>query len=412
MRALNWGTSFAIFLNGIFIGLQTNYMASSSSEVVPAFYRICEILFGCFFFTELGIRIYAYRRTFFSMPSWRWNVFDVILVLMQFVEVASMIFTDYENASNLPDTSWMRVLRILRLLRILRVVRLMQFVAELNVIISSVIASMKSLCWTMLLLVLMLYIVAVFFTQIFGTYRLGVYSQEVTQESIDMLAPHWGSLVRSISSLYMAILGGIDWIDVALPLADEISPFLAFLFALYITFAMLAMMNVITGVFVDAAVKHSEVDRDTDFLRAACDVFKRSDPDQSGDISFDEFAEALVDPQFKNYLLNYGIDPADAITLFSLLDKDGSRSLEFGELLEGMLRLRAGMTFIDMQKLVKINEVQNHRWSDWASKLEDQLGRIDCSVRNLADVRAGTPKVSPAGNGPRMDWCVSEEDLG
>eukprot|EP00913_Durusdinium_trenchii_P003197 g2957.t1 len=62
--------------------------------------------------------------------------------------------------------------------------------------------------------------------------------------------------------------GGVDWNDLSLPL-EPISPIMSLIFALYIAFAVplfsrqtvLAMMNVVTGVFVESALGSAREDR-------------------------------------------------------------------------------------------------------------------------------------------------------
>ena len=52
----------------------------------------------------------------------------------------------------------------------------------------------------------------------------------------------WGSLIKSTTSLYQAILGGIDWKD----LMDDLNIMswsVPLLFAMYIAFAALVMLN-------------------------------------------------------------------------------------------------------------------------------------------------------------------------
>ena len=56
-----------------------------------------------------------------------------------------------------------------------------------------------------------------------------------------------------VMSLYQAITSGVSWRDAALPL-ERHSSLMGLIFAVYIAFAALAMLNVITGVFVESAM--------------------------------------------------------------------------------------------------------------------------------------------------------------
>ena len=58
----------------------------------------------------------------------------------------------------------------------------------------------------------------------------------------------WGSVPRSVYSLFKSITNGTSWELVAEPLGDVHGIWLA-LFLLYIAFAYFAVLNVVTGVF-------------------------------------------------------------------------------------------------------------------------------------------------------------------
>lgn len=354
------GIGVIIVLNGIFIGAQADYQARELSEAVPAIFPLVEIVFCVIFFVELIMRLLMFGRKYFIGPGWRWNWFDLTLVIIQLVEVIGMLTTNHESSSASPvaNVSFLRLLRILRLFRVLRLVRLVQFIGELNTIISSIANSMKSLCWTLFLLLLMIYIVAILFTQV-------VFSERVLMDqdapNARVLSHWWGTLDRSILTLYQAILGGVDWEDVTTPLTDAVSPLCTLLFALYIAFSLLAMMNVITGIFVESALKNAEKEKDAEFTETAHALFVLSDLDQSGHISWDEFEMQIDEPRFRQYMQNFGIDPADAKLLFKLLDHDKSSSLELEELVDGLVRLRAGAKFMDIMKIMHEIERTNRK---------------------------------------------------
>eukprot|EP00419_Tripos_fusus_P076864 CAMPEP_0172893292 /NCGR_PEP_ID=MMETSP1075-20121228/148162_1 /TAXON_ID=2916 /ORGANISM="Ceratium fusus, Strain PA161109" /LENGTH=314 /DNA_ID=CAMNT_0013748133 /DNA_START=202 /DNA_END=1143 /DNA_ORIENTATION=- len=294
--------------------------------------------------------------------------------------------------------SHLRVLRFLRLLRVLRLLRLMHFIGELNMIISSVSQSLRSLCWTGLLLAMMMYIVGVMFTQITVGYKLGMY-EDPTDAGMARLSMHWGSLARSILSLYAAILGGIDWDDLATPLSEHVSPLMAVLFCFYIGFSLIAVMNVITGVFVETSMKQTEMAKELDFMRVAHEFFDSCDEDGSGTISFREFDEQIETPSFKAYCESLGIDTCDAKLLFTLLDSDGSGELEAQELFHGMLRLRSGAKYIDIQKLVHMTDTLSKVCQNWSCAFERQISAIRLRMDRLESFQ---PPPNPPATPPLL----------
>ncbi|CAJ1444361.1 unnamed protein product [Effrenium voratum] len=152
--------------------------------------------------------------------------------LQIFDELTTLVVGTAQNGGNL---GFMRVMRILRLLRIMRLVRILQFVNELRTMVMSVANSMRSLVWTLLLMLLMKYIIGVYLCQIVADTGI-----ENSANLTPDLVEYYGSLPRAVLSLYQAMTGGVDWNDLSKPL-ETISPVMQLVFALYIAFAAAAL---------------------------------------------------------------------------------------------------------------------------------------------------------------------------
>merc|ERR1719440_799985 len=68
------------------------------------------------------------------------------------------------------------------------------------------------------------------------------------------LVKHYGSVWKSMMSLYQASTGGADWWTLAEPLED-VGRIYHGLFLFFIGFVILALLNILTGLFVDRAMK-------------------------------------------------------------------------------------------------------------------------------------------------------------
>merc|ERR1719223_668583 len=79
-------------------------------------------------------------------------------------------------------------------------------------------------------------------------------------------------------------------------------------FTLYIAFTVLAMMNVITGIFVESSLATARVSKDAELLNSMCALFLNTDKDRSGMISWEEFAGKLQDPDMARCFRLLGID--------------------------------------------------------------------------------------------------------
>eukprot|EP00747_Dinoflagellata_sp_TGD_P186494 gnl/TRDRNA2_/TRDRNA2_43537_c0_seq1.p1 gnl/TRDRNA2_/TRDRNA2_43537_c0~~gnl/TRDRNA2_/TRDRNA2_43537_c0_seq1.p1 ORF type:complete len:637 (-),score=144.65 gnl/TRDRNA2_/TRDRNA2_43537_c0_seq1:87-1997(-) len=378
----------AIVVNAVVIGLQTEWMCKNLSLKIPTAYVVLEILFCVIFTCELIYKIKKLGMYFFtSEQDVKWNIFEVLLVICQWFDVIGMFVTidnfesksEATNKAGVGNYSFMRLLRIVRLLRVLRMVRLLRFVQELNTIVSSILASMRSLCWTILLLVLLIYIVGILFAQIVFDHIVQQPNQDVSQ-----LIYWWGTLGRTLLSLYEVILGGADWDELVFPLIQHISPVVGIIFCLYIAFTMLAMMNVITGIFVESALENAQNEKDAEFQNTAGLLFDRSDENHNDHVSWEEFVKTMDDPDFQVYLEKLNIDSRDAKLLFHLLDSDASGEIEMRELLVGMVRLRAGAKFMDVMKLIGLCEGQNKKMFKWVKTIADSLGRIEAKFEDTS----------------------------
>merc|ERR1740121_2594251 len=151
-----------------------------------------------------------------------------------------------EDAMDLRSQSLksLKMLRLLKLLRVFRILRIVRFVQELNNVLYLIAGSLVSFLWTFFLMLLLIYMMSVFLTQLVADYG----TENTSGANLDTLQLHFGSLGDAILSTFQAVTGGIDWGNLTLPLMD-ISPGLSVLFFGYIAFAVLVMLNLVTGVF-------------------------------------------------------------------------------------------------------------------------------------------------------------------
>jgi len=371
----------SIALNGLFFGLQANFSAENTTDAVPLFFSFAELVFCIIFTTELGTRLWKHKIRFFYAEGWQWNWFDSFLVILQLLDVAVELLFGSENsaigtATAMKNVAFLRLLRLMRLLRILRLVRLLQFFGELNVVTSAIIGSIKSLCGTLLLIMLMMYIVGIVFTQVVTEYRIELL---VDGETDTNLVYWWGSLFRSILTLYQSILGGVDWDDVTNPLM-QISPVWAIGFSFYIAFVCLAMMNVITGIFVESALKNAENEKDKSFIAHVRGIYDLYASDASGVIHREEFDTLAKDQEFQQQMKEIGVDVKMAKNLFNLLDEDASDSIDCEELLNGLVRLRAGARYLDILTVLGEVDKQKRRFYAWMQRSDELITRIEASL--------------------------------
>merc|ERR1719229_289265 len=111
------------------------------------------------------------------------------------------------------------------------------------------------------------------------------------------------------------MLNGISWHIIPktfLKIPGMLGPLLFFVFVAYLSFTMLAVLNIITGVFVDNAVETARTQREflvqkemevkEQWLKEMRSIFQEMDADGSGTVNKDEIAEFCNDDRVHYYL--------------------------------------------------------------------------------------------------------------
>lgn len=384
-RICEYPVLLVIVLNGIFLGIQAQYQSTKVTQAVPQIFPKFDMIFCVVFTVELLIHLGGQGVFYYSVlrEGWQWNYFDSFLVVVQLIEVAGMLTTDHESSGSVDvvNVSFLRMLRMLRLLRVLRLVRLFQFVSELKTIVSSIGHSLKSLLWTMVVLFLVIYMFGIVFTQVVlsqrieyeGNVRDGKSAEDPEQEDMYYW---WGTLFRSCLSLYEAILGGTDWDQVIWPLTQHVSIFLSPLFIVYIAFSVLAMMNVITGIFVDSALCNATLEKDKDFV----DTFRAimaDCKDEKNRVNHLQFETRMSMPELQVHIRHVGINPRDAGLTFKLIDRDNVGALDLEELLAGLLRLRSNARTLDIALMVRETDEKQTRLIDYVKTVMKNIATLE-----------------------------------
>jgi len=355
-----------VVLNVVLVGVRADYALAHVEEEDPFGFQLTEMVFCILFVIEMLLRVSVHGHYFFTEQDWRWNLLDFTVVGFQAV---SEILEWTESSWNV-SFGYLRVLRSLRIIRMVRLARLMHFIRELRPLVASVAATLKSLCWTMALIGLMIYMIGVLISQ--------VIVEQARHNPIILhkgapLEIFYGSLGRTLLSLYQAMTGGVDWDVLVTPLINDVSPLFAIVFCLYIGFAVLAMMNVITGLFVDSALRNTRVEDDIDMVNSMRDLFNSVDIAQPGQITWCQFQGQLSNPRMDVYFKAIDLDVSEARGLFKLLDLDESGSISVDEFVMGCLRLRGGAKAIDLATLMYDNRRVSQRWFRMMDSLQRTL---------------------------------------
>jgi len=213
-----------------------------------------------------------------------------------------------------------RLTRMVRLARIIRVIRGMKYFSELRLMVTQI-----GSCFRML----------------------------------------FGSVPGVILNLISCVTGGMDWMsfyDELVKLSIEVT--VAFL--TYVAIMFFAVMNIVTAIFIEHAVKAGAADsdhvlkeelaRDNKFMEEMMALFAAADEDESGEITYEELCDFLEDLGVRARLKLLGLEVHEAWGLFQLLDTDDSGVLGRDEFCYGCLRLRGSAKTLDTATLMSENK--------------------------------------------------------
>eukprot|EP00401_Gymnodinium_catenatum_P064443 CAMPEP_0117513828 /NCGR_PEP_ID=MMETSP0784-20121206/29756_1 /TAXON_ID=39447 /ORGANISM="" /LENGTH=655 /DNA_ID=CAMNT_0005309607 /DNA_START=1 /DNA_END=1968 /DNA_ORIENTATION=- len=341
-----YGIGGLIFLNALLIGAETDYMVAHDVKIVPIGFRILNWLFCVVFCVEVSLRLFAQRRNFFRDYGWEWNVFELVTIVLQVLEE---VIKTASNASSGLGFSVARVARMLRLMRVIRTVRIFRLVSELRTLTRSILSSLKSLWWAFVCIMFLIYVASIPVAQAVVDHRI---QKGVGGKSYEFLAGYFDSLPHTMLRLFACITSGLDWGRIFFALEDT-SPFAAFILVMYITVCALAVLNIITGVFVERVTRISKTDKDFLIINTVRELFRGCEGAANQMITLSSFMELLHRPEMLAYFEVIDVHPSEARGLFQLLDLDNSGAIDAEEFLNGCFQLRGPAKALDLALVVQ-----------------------------------------------------------
>jgi len=355
-----------IVANAVFLGLYSSAtiktelgrLEGESSQQALAWW--IRHIFNMLFFIDVLLRIAAHKIYYIFGDNGLWNIFDLIVVLGPYVYaccLGSASLTEF--LKSVPCYSVFRIVRIFNVITTYDFFRRSIF-SGLRMMTNSMIKSLPSFVWAALLGCFWIYIFGVGFLVAIAGHLQAMETSSDGAEQAPQLSSHFSSLGVTMKSLFMAISGGIDWNLIFDSVAD-LSWTLQLSFVLYITFMVYAMLNIVTGLFIERALKVVKQDRDHGIIEEQHDLqfyerrlfglFNRLDKDVNGRLDWNEFQAVLENPHVQAYFNWLDIDIIQAKNVFHLLDTNGNGTLSVEEFLIGCRELRGRASTIDMKML-------------------------------------------------------------
>ncbi|MEO9870952.1 ion transporter [Ekhidna sp.] len=198
-----------IIINSVLIGLETSdYVMVHYGEIID----LIDLTILALFSIEIILKLFVYRLNFFKNG---WNIFDFMVVAVSLVPAAGSF-------------------SIFRALRIVRTLRLLKSIPKLRLIIESLIKSLPSIGWIVVLLSIVFYVYSVIGVNLFG----------------EMYPKYFGDMGKAFYTLFQ-VMTLESWSSaVARPIIEGV-PFAGVFFITFILIATYTTLNIFIAIVVN-----------------------------------------------------------------------------------------------------------------------------------------------------------------
>ncbi|CAJ1398290.1 unnamed protein product [Effrenium voratum] len=337
--------TLVILANVVVILYTANWTISHGSFDVPVFVTVLDIFFCVVYLIESLLKLIVHRAYFFWNEYAPWNIFDLILVILAVYDQVLVFYWQSDAYST--NMNFMRSLRIVKVSRILRLVRVIRVFRDLRCMLFSILWSFSSLFWCLVLIFFVILVFSLLLVQLVTEY---IIQPDVPDEVKQEFFGYFGSVETTMATLYMSSTGGVDW-RVPYELLAKSGELSCIAFLFYVAFFEFAVFNVLTGVFVDHAMKVSAADRElalaeqkkkekneAERLRDTCRII---DADGNGKISWPEFHAFLQNENGYRNMASLGLDIFDSKKFFkNLMIMTNQRDIDITQFVSGCMRMK------------------------------------------------------------------------
>jgi hypothetical protein len=325
-----------------------------------------EEVFISIYIAELVLRIGVHRSYFFAGEDFWWNVLDLLIIVFVVADV-------YGGSA--------RVIRLLRMSKLLRMLRFLRFVKPLRLLVECLVGSIFHLFWCLLVFAFILFFFAMYFVAAI-TQHAQQYADTVSMMDLILFDKHFGDFITGLRTLYFSTTGGNDW-SVYYETVAITGWTHGAMYLFFIGFFQIAVLNVVTSVFVESVMETAQPDAEDRLLelqtsnnKFAADFYLLCrglvDADELGEITYAQFHSLLKNAKVRDMLAVRGVDIHETRHFFDMIAmqedgmEDGHRTISLEMLAAVCMRSKGVATSVDLltarydskKSLVKVIELQ------------------------------------------------------
>jgi hypothetical protein len=387
-KKFEYTTLAIIVVNALFIGYDADFSARwakpenlyDCTGFAPGScyqFIFMENLFAVYFTAEVVIRFFSYKRKG-DMCTDLWFIFDSVLVMFMVIE--TWILPIVGASGPLAQLS---VLRLLRLLRITRMAKLMRFFPELQIIVKGMLAAVRSVICTAILLILILYVFSILFTSEF-------HQGDLPDDECTGAQALFGTMGKSMRHLFImgTILDDITLCCNSIRSSNKMVPMMT-AFVMFVLISSFTMLNMLIGILCEVVCATGEGERNKNtechVKEAITELFMTMDRNNDGEISREEFLKFKDSRKVMKALKELEVEAKHfgmyAQLLFMPEEAGGPPpKLDFNKVLSMILRLRPGtkVSALDFASF-QMSVYRNH----------DSLKKNISNIEKMASVLTG-----------------------
>lgn len=345
------GVFWRLYEEGCFEAYHRESSADLRFYTPPEWTFTVDVAFSCLFVGEVILRLLGQECRFFFGKHWKWNTFDLCL------EVLGLVHIVLEMTSS--DQDVFQYLRLLKVGRVFRVANLfmhdVSWIRDLRFMTLAIVACFARLFWAAVVLVLFFFVTALVLVEGVSQYVLGVSD---STDDVEMLEKWFGSPERTMLTLFMSLTGGVDWGNM-FDLLVTVSWFHGVFFVLFMACGVIAVLNIITSIFVTDAIDVAHTDLNLRMRREAetsrkmvkglTELFMHIDGEGQGMVTSAMLQRSFRNAEVRTHFALLGLNITDAVSFFRVLDVGQGGYVEISEFVMGCLRLQGNTNLIDVE---------------------------------------------------------------
>mmetsp|Transcript_127901 Transcript_127901/g.409719 ORF Transcript_127901/g.409719 Transcript_127901/m.409719 type:complete len:730 (-) Transcript_127901:54-2243(-) len=313
---------------------------------------------------------------------------DLVFVIIYTLELVLKLMVHrmyfFCNSDMFGNVTFARSLRLFKMGKILRIFRAMRLMKELRVMLASIVGSCSSLFWSFVMIGMILFIFSLVFIQQM-TEQLST-TDPLTNPLWDQQRHYFRNVERTILTLLESTMGGLDWDTIYLLVAPLGWPYV-WLFIFYIAFFNFALINILTGIFVENAMKlampdeqeahqahREQVARDMIELRR---IVLAMDYDGDGQILKDEFVMLASHEEVKRVFALVGLDLGNPGIFFHMIADSDSDRFTTEQFVERAVHMKGHASSVDLQSLIHQVSVVSHALQQFRAATETSFKQQD-----------------------------------